>query len=83
MADENVGATMVGKGWAEVIASGTMFCPGGAIVGGVLGDDKLARGMNGMAEEVNGGTETAGIGGEGTNALVWARARGPIFDLGL
>jgi hypothetical protein len=62
---ERVGTTMVGKRWAEVIAPGTTFSPGRAVAGGVMGDDKLAGGMHGMAEEINGGAEQAGAGGEG------------------
>ena len=65
MADEDVGATMVGEGGAEVIASGPVFGPGGAIVRGVMGDNKLARGMNGVAEKIDGGAEEASVGREG------------------
>ena len=65
VADEDVGATMVGEGGAEVIASGPVFGPGGAIVRGVMGDNKLARGMNGVAEKIDGGAEEASVGREG------------------
>ena len=65
VADEYVGAAMVGEGGAEVIASGPVFGPGGAIVGGVMGDNKLARGVDGVAEEIDGGAEEASVGGEG------------------
>ena len=65
VADEDVGATVVGEGGAEVIASGTVFGPGGAVVRGVMGDNKLARGVKGMAEEVDGGAEEASVGREG------------------
>jgi hypothetical protein len=45
VADEHVGATVVGEGRAKVIAPGPVF--GRAIAGGVMGYNKLARGMNG------------------------------------
>ena len=63
--DEDEGTTVVGEGRAEVIASGTMGSPGWAVAGGVMGDDKLARGVEGMAEEIDRGAEEAGVGGEG------------------
>ena len=56
---------MVGEGRAEVIAPGSVWSPGWAVAGGVMGDDKLARGMEGIAEEINGGAEKASVGGEG------------------
>jgi len=63
--DEDVGTTVVGEGRAEVIASGTMGSPGWAVAGGVMGDNKLARGVERMAEEVDGGAEEASVGREG------------------
>jgi hypothetical protein len=65
VADEDVGTAVVGEGRAEAIASGTVGSPGWAVAGGVMGDGKLARGVDGMAEEVDGGAEKASVGGEG------------------
>ena len=45
VADEEDGAAVVGEGGAEIVSPGTMFGPGWTGVGGVMGDNKLARGM--------------------------------------
>ena len=61
VADEDDGAAVVGEGGAEVVASGTVLGPGGTGVRGVMGNNELARGVKGIAGEVNGGGKQAGV----------------------
>ena len=60
MADEDDGATVVGEGGAEVASPGTVFGPGWARVRGVMGNNELARGMEGIVGEIDGGGKQAG-----------------------
>ena len=50
-----MGAIM-GKGGAEIKPSDAVSCPGCALQGGVMNDDQLAWGVDGLCGEVVGGT---------------------------
>jgi hypothetical protein len=51
----NVGAIM-GKGGAKINPSDAVSCPGCALQGGVMNDDELTWGVDGLCGEVVGGT---------------------------
>ena len=50
-----MGAIM-GKGGAEIKPSDAVSCPGCALQGGVMNDDQLAWGVDGLCGKVVGGT---------------------------
>ena len=59
--DIDRGAAVVGEGGAEVKSSLAVGSPRGAVAGGVVGDGKLAGGVEGAGEEVDGGAVEAGV----------------------
>ena len=56
---------VVGEGGAEVKSPLAMGSPRGAVVGGVVGNDELAGGVEWVGGEVDGGAEKTSIGREG------------------
>ena len=62
--EENVKATIVVSGGGEIEPASAVAGPGLAGEGRVEGDDKLARGMDGMGGKVVGGTMETMVGRE-------------------
>ena len=65
MYDVDGRTAVVGEGGAEVKSPLAVGSPRGAVVGGVVGNDELAGGVEGVGGEVNGGAEKTSMGREG------------------